>query len=771
MTEPENNPFEFQGPKADASGIDWKRAIHIVQRYFWIVLLFGAGGISLAFVSTKRQTPLFRTQATVIISSQLPSYLGSQLKNSISDITEDYWHEKRYLETQYEIIKSTQLALFTAQRMKPQNVFRLLRTPQFSQREPTPFELQRAAAIIRTSIQVVPRAESRIVGIMAVSSDPFMAMTIANDVAESYIEENLKRRLSSTKSASTWLDKQLGILRDKLDSSEKQLYKFKLDNKIVDISLDQHLKTVSAVILNRTMQVEKYATELLLIETKINMFRKLRKKDPSIDAAGDFLHSTTMATLRTTYYDVLGKLQALKVDLLERNPLVLKQEKIVELSQKNIRNELQLMDRTIAAEYSAAVANLGTMKKWLEDSRKEALALGKVEIEYKKLARERDETAKLYELVLARLKETGLAEELKTNNIRMLDPAIQPRVPFKPVLVLNLALGLALGLFLGCCIMVLLYYLDNTLKSQEEVEQYLRASFLGHIPLMPHHHINTPEYDLFIFNHPRSSIAESVRSIRTNIMFMSPDKRIKTLVVTSASPLEGKTTLSSYLAISMAMSGEKTLLVDADMRKPRIHKVFSMKPQHGFSSLIVGKSTFEEAIAETHVPNLYVLPCGPIPPNPAELQQSEHFDELFEQLSQRFDRIVFDSPPVGLVADPAIIGQKVDGVIVVTRFGQTTRHMLKNAFMVLSKVKINILGGIMNYVDEKRWGQRSYYFKGGKKGRYGYYYQSNYGYYSEEDPEGDPRDPEGKAPEEKEKSSKAKRRGGSGDGEGSSGRS
>ncbi|MBU1240093.1 polysaccharide biosynthesis tyrosine autokinase [Myxococcota bacterium] len=735
MTEPSSNPFEFQGPKESSMGIDWKRAIHIFQRYFWIVILFGAAGLSLAYVSTKRQIPLYRTQATVIISSQLPSYLGSQLKSNLSDITEDYWNEKRYLETQFEIIRSSQLSLFTAQRMKPQHLFRMLGTPQFSQREPTPLELQRAAAIIRGSLQVVPRSESRIVGIMVVHSDPFLAKVMANAVADSYIEENLKRRLSSTKSASTWLDKQLGVLRDKLDNSEKLLYKFKIDNKIMDISLDQHMKTVSAVILNRTMQVEKYSTELLLVETKLQKYRSLRKKDPASDAAGDFLHSASVAALRTAYYDIIGKLQALKVDLLERNPLILKQEKMVELSRKNLRSELQLMDVTLSAEYSVAVTNLGTMRKWLDSTREEALALGKVEIEYKKLERERNETTKLYELVLARLKETGLAEELKTNNIRMLDPAVQPRVPFKPVLVLNLALGLALGLFLGICVLILLYYLDNTLKSQEEVEQYLHASFLGHIPLMPHHMLNTPEYDLFIFNHPRSSIAESVRSIRTNIMFMSPDKRIKTLVVTSASPLEGKTTLSSYLAISMAMSGEKTLIVDADMRKPRIHKVFSMKPQHGFSSLIVGKSTYDEAIFETHIPNLFVLPCGPIPPNPAELQQSDHFDVVFEGLRDRFDRIVFDSPPVGLVADPAIIGQKVDGVIVVTRFGQTTRHMLKNAFQVLSRVKINILGGIMNYVDEKRWGQRRYYSKAGQKGRYGYYYQSNYGYYGEGDPE------------------------------------
>lgn len=534
------NPFDSSDTQSSSGGIDWRRAIHIIQRYFWIVLIFAAAGVVLAYMATKRQTPLYRTQATIVISSQLPSYLGSQLKDNISEISDDYWYEKRYLETQFQIIRSAKIAKLSARSLNPKDLFKLIGKPLIKGREPTDQELQHAANIMRGALRVSPRSDSRIVDIVAIHTVPELAKIIANTVASAYIEENLKRRLSSTKSASTWLDKQLKILREKLDTSEKQLYQFKLDNNILDVSLEQKMKSLSGVIHTRLGQVEKFSTELLVIESRLKQFRELRSKNPTADAAADYLDSKTIGDLRGKYYDSMQKLSVLKVDLLERNPQVLKQEKVVDLAKKNISNELRLMARSLNANYKAAMTTLGRVQKRLGEAQQKAQALGKTEIEYKKLKRERDETEKLYELVLARLKETGLAEELKTNNIRMLDPALAPRVPFKPVLILNLALGLALGLFLGGCIMILLYYLDNTLKGTDEVEMYLHSSFLGHIPLMPHHKLNTPEYDLFIYNHPQSSIAEAVRSIRTNILFMSPDKRLKTLVLTSAAPSRGR---------------------------------------------------------------------------------------------------------------------------------------------------------------------------------------------------------------------------------------
>jgi polysaccharide biosynthesis transport protein len=736
MNENTNNPFDSNSESKGGDSVDWKRILHIVQKYFWIVIITSIVGVSLAYVITKKQTPLYKTHTTIVISSQLPSYLGSQLKSNLADMSDDYWYEKRYLETQYEIIKSRKIALMVAKRMDRKYIFEILGTPHLAHREPTEKEVIVCSNIIRMLVMVIPMTESRIVRIGIINKNPKLAAYLANLVANTYIDENLERRLLSTRSASSWLGKQLKTLRDKLENSEKLLYEFKMNNNVMDISLEQRMISLSKIIHSRISLVENNDVVVRRLRSKLKQFRSLRRKDATSDAGADYLKSEIIINLRSKYYDSIKKLELLKVELLERNPKVLQQQKMVKLTKGQMKKELVILEKSLNAEYKSSLTNLSESKVRLDTSRMNALALGKLNIGYKKLKRERDETTKLYELVLSRLKETGLVEELKTNNIRLLDLALEPRIPFKPVLIINLAMGLALGLFIGIGFMILFFYLDNTMKSSEEIEQYLKASFLGYVPLMSPHKLNTPEFDLFVFNHPHSPVAEAVRSIRTNILFMSPDKKMKTMAVTSAAPLEGKTTIATYLAISIAMSGEKTLLVDADMRKPRVHKVFSLNPKVGFSTLIVNKSNYEEVIVETKVPNLSILPCGPIPPNPAELQQSEHFNTVFEGLGNRFDRIIFDSPPIGLVADPAIIGQKVDGVVVITKYGSTSRAMLKNASSILSKVKVNIIGGIMNYVDMKKWGNRQYYYsKDGYSSKYGYSTSEVYGSYKEEDSE------------------------------------
>ncbi|MGM0596573.1 MAG: GumC family protein [Myxococcota bacterium] len=733
----QQNPFDMQGTQSSESQVDWQRIIHIVRRYFWILLITSGVGVALGFLINKRQTPIYRTKSQIIISSQLPSYLGSQIKSNISSISGDYWYEKRYLETQYEVLKSRKIAYLAAQRLEPELIFKILDKPEFAHRNPSEKELKKAAMLIKQAISISPLAESRIVQIVTVSPHPEVAKDVSNAIANAYIDVNLEKRLQSTHKASTWLNTQLKKLRGKLDKSEQDIYNFKVSNKIMDVSLEQRKNLLASIISSRTKEVEGLESNARQKRILLHRFRTLRTKNPLKDAAGEFVKNETISELRKLYFEAVTKLKSMKVEYLEQHPDVIQQESVVNATKNQLDLEYKIMEKSINARYQSTRENMTEAQENLQNAREEALVLGKLEIDYNKLVRERNETAKLYELVLARLKETGLAEELKTNNIRMLDAATLPKAPFKPVLLLNLIFGLALGLFSGIALMVLLYYLDNTLKSQDELERYLQAPFLGHVSLLPHHKLNSPEYDLYIYHHPRSPIAESIRSIRTNILFMSPDKTVKSLLFTSASPLDGKTTLSTYVAISMAMGGDKTLLVDADMRKPRIHKVFQLNPTKGLSSLIVQKTSMEESIISTEIENLDLLPCGPIPPNPSELQQSKNFDIVYEQLYEKYDRIIFDSPPVGMVTDPSIIGQKTDGVILVARFGKTTRHMLKNTYHTLGRVKVNIMGGIMNYVDNKRWGSKNYYYHKGKYSKYGYQAYAYGNYISDEEKEKD----------------------------------
>lgn len=727
------NPGPFDAaPAAAASGgvsssVDLKRLFHVIRSYFWIVLLTCAGGLALAYFITKNQTPLYRTSCSIVISSQLPSYLGSTIKSNLAETTDDYWYEQRYLATQIEVIRSRNIALLAVRRLENAEIHELLGQPQFAEREPAEEEIQRSADVIRSMIQVQSVPDSRLVNVTAVSASPMLAKKVADAVAEAFIDDNLERRLSSTKSASVWLEDQLKSLRKKLDEDEQRLYEFKRKNNILAVSLESRIQNTTSLILSRSNTVELLDAQVRELRAKIQQVRRMRTADPTVDPTADFLNKPTIASLRERYHAALEKLKEVQVDVMERHEDVIRQERILDVVRKQLLQELSLSESALDAEYQLRSRNLEEARALLKQSQEEALQLAALDIEYSKLMRERNETAKLYELVLARLKETGLAEELKTNNIRLLDSAQLPLVPFRPVLWINLALGLAFGLFLGAGFLFLLYYLDNTVKSQEEAEQILSSSLLGYIPLLPFESGDSPN-ELYIYHHPQSPIAESVRAMRTNILFMSPGRTLRTFSLTSASPLEGKTTLSTYLAISMAMGGERTLLVDADMRRPRLHKIFGLKPRAGLSSLIVRKSTYEESIQASPVPNLDLLPCGPIPPNPSELLQSPNFREVFDELCRRYDRIVFDSPPVGLVTDPAILGQMVDGIMIVMRYGKTTRHLLRNTFKILSGVKVNILGGIMNYVDTHRWGDRPYYYRRGKGKRGGYYaYYSHYG--------------------------------------------
>lgn len=742
-------PFDAAppGPAAAQPQVDWKRIFHIVRNYFWIVLLTSGVGISLAFFVTQKQTPLYRTSCSVVISSQLPSYLGSTIKSNLADTSEDFWYEQRYLATQIEVIKSRNIALLAASRLENEELHQLLGQPQFAHREPTEEELQRAAGVIRGMIQVVPVPDSRLVTVTAVSTVPVLAKKVADAVTEAFIDDNLERRLSSTKSASTWLEGQLLSLRKKLDEDERRLYQFKLKNNILAVSLEARIQGTTGLILSRSNTAELLDGQVRELRARIQQVRRMRTTDPTIDPSADFLNKPTIVSLRSRYHSAQEKLKEVQVEVMERHEEVIRQERILDVVRGQLTSELALSETALDAEYKLKDANLQEARALLKAAQEEALTLAELDIEHSKLLRERNETAKLYELVLGRLKETGLAEELKTNNIRLLDAAQVPVAPFKPVLWLNLALGLALGLFFGVAFLFLLYYLDNTIKSQEEAEQYLGSSLLGYIPLLPFEQGGDPN-ELYIFRHPQSPIAESVRAMRTNILFMAPDRNLRTFSLTSASPLEGKTTLSTYLAISMAMGGEKTLLVDADMRRPRQHKIFGIKPKFGLSSLIVKKSDYDESVQSTPIPNLFLLPCGPIPPNPSELLQSANFKEVFDELVKRYDRVIFDSPPVGLVTDPAIIGQIVDGIMVVMRYGKTTRHLLRNTKKILSGVKVNILGGIMNYVDTHRWGDRPYYYRKGRGKRGGYY--AYYSHYGSDESENEEKSGEKPTPEEKE---------------------
>jgi capsular exopolysaccharide synthesis family protein len=346
-------------------------------------------------------------------------------------------------------------------------------------------------------------------------------------------------------------------------------------------------------------------------------------------------------------------------------------------------------------------------------------------IQYNILKREADTNKELYTGLLQRMKEAGVSAGIMASNIQVVDQAELPTKPYKPNKRLNLLLAAVVGLFLGVGIAFFFEYLDNTIKTPEDVEQLIRLPSFGMVPEISSERRKRLEsgaaypVELITYAHPKSMLSEAYRNIRTSILLSFSEKPPKKIVITSANPAEGKTTTVINTAIALSQTGAKVIVVDSDMRKPRIHNIFNEENGIGLSNFLSGHGDLRSIIKKTEIPNLFYIPSGPIPPNPSELIGAGLFKNMMESLGKGFDHIVLDSPPVLGFADSIILSTNVDGVILVTVGGKTPRETLQRAKEVLQQVNAKILGVVINRVNIQR-------------SDYGYYYYRYHHYYGKE---------------------------------------
>ncbi len=358
-------------------------------------------------------------------------------------------------------------------------------------------------------------------------------------------------------------------------------------------------------------------------------------------------------------------------------------------------------------------SELESIKSKLAVETENAIQLNKKSTQYTILKREVDSNKEIYETLVKRAKETGVSEQLELSNIRIIDPAETPESPIRPNKRRNIFRAGLLGLMLGLGLAFFVEYLDNTIKNPDDVNMYLGLPFLGYIPTARKEAKTPGEIDLIVHQKPRSVISEAYRSMRTSILFAFADKPAKVILITSSNPQEGKTSVSINLGTTMANTGEKTLIVDADMRCSRLHKSFGLDKEIGLSDYLVGNVDFDRAIKPTKIENLYLLSAGSTPPNPAELLNSNKMKAFLDEAKKRFDKIVIDTTPVLTVTDAAIIANMVDGVIMIVRCGKTPIEFILRSKQKLQDSKANILGVLLNNIDI---GKESYYY---------YYYYSD----------------------------------------------
>ncbi|MDO8941794.1 MAG: polysaccharide biosynthesis tyrosine autokinase, partial [Desulfobacterales bacterium] len=377
--------------------------------------------------------------------------------------------------------------------------------------------------------------------------------------------------------------------------------------------------------------------------------------------------------------------------------VALKQEiqNLSALKQKEIQN---IVD-SLKANYDIAQKQELALRESLRASEGETIGRDKIAIQFQALQQEAESNRQLYDLLLKRLKESNVSNENRTVNIYIIDRAEVPTSAAKPQKARGIMIALALGLGLGIGAAFFAEYMDDTVKSPEDVKKRFGVSYLGSVPRFEFRPKGKKVSDLLVLTDPKSHVAEAYRGLRTGILFSTPDHSPRVILMTSAVMSEGKSAAAANIALVMAQAGERTLLVDLDMRRPRLHKMLEVANEKGISNVLVGDGEWRSFVRERAVRNLHFISSGPIPPNPATLIASERMKKLIREWTEAYDRVILDTSPIAAVTDPVLLSRLVDGTVIMIHTGVTNRHIIASAINQLRDVQSPLLGAVLNDVD------------------------------------------------------------------------
>lgn len=675
--------------------------------------------------------PTYQAEATLWIEPTLPSVLGDVKEVSELGVTKD---DDAYYRTQYAVLESDSLLSEVVRRSRLEEDREFLGLEDGTEAEEKT-TASGVVTILRQRLTIDPRSGTELVRVRIRDWDPYRAAVVSNLIGDVYIEWNLSRRLEATKNAVAWLEVQMEGLQQQLGTSEEELHAFKRDNDILSVALADRQNMVAA-------ELETF--NRALSESRIKRIDyEARFAEAERTEGNPALRLSLPAVLADqSVQRLLSKIGHMR-------------EQLVELEQRyepthpahsRVQLKLRTAERAVAQRVATIVGALrieadrareveAGLLGALGQTKARAQDLGSKEMTFNRLKRELDTNRSIHDMVLARLKETNLTGHLESNNVRFLDRAKPPAKPASPNIPLHLGLALFFGLAAGIALARLLMFLDDTIKSRSDIEQALSLTFLGIIPAIkmagiPRKRVREffggakqtgprqRDLDLYVHTHPASHAAECCRTVRSNLLFMSPDKPLQTIAITSAEGEAGKTSTTVRLGVMMAQTQGKTLLVDADMRRSQLQTVFGVPNETGLSTVIAGGCELDEAIKHTEIPNLDVLTSGRTPPNPAELLHSKQFANLVSDLDERYDLVIFDTPPLLSVTDALILARNVDGVVLVARWDKTAREMLRRCAQQLLDVQVRILGTVVNDIDLE---MRAYSYYHGRMYKGGYY--------------------------------------------------
>ena len=691
--------------------------VRVLYRRRWTAISVLVVVVILGMAQTFTETPRYRARTRILFETDTPNIVA--FEEVIDDSVSPY--QRDYLETQLRLLESRALArrtleslglwehpvltgtvsdrsfsvrrvvggaaatavswagsgvraVFSASPNSPEYTWELDagstsehdgRTPSVSEFEVETPGQSRVIDTYLGSFSSTPVPNSRLVDIVFTSPDPRLAAAFANGHAHTFIDRNLEFKFLASQDASDWLGERLAEQRVAVEAAEADLNRYRQEHGAVSFEDREDVTVQRLVDLNAA--VTQARTELIAKEAEYRQLEAAGSEPMAIDSLPVIASNSFIQQLKGELAVVERQRAELDDTLGPRHPDMIKIQTGIGLAQARLESETNKVIQSVRNEFLAAQAQDRSLARELDNQKFQALAMNEIGIEYSVLLREAESTRQVYDSLLQRARETGVSTELRNSSIRIVDEAGVPRAPSSPNTSRAVLLALLLGGSLGVCLSFFFEYLDNRIKTPEELKSVLGLPSLGLIPAVSPKILRTLGDRTPLMNSGAPPhFAEAFRKVRTGVIFSSADDK-RSFVVTSTGPGEGKSVVTTNLGIGLAQARQRVLLIDADMRRPSLHHMFGMDQKPGLSDLLCKQAEVTDVIRETSVSGLWVTPAGTLPPNRAELLGSNQFRDLLASLDRlaHFDWVLIDSPPVMAVTDAALVANVARGVIFV----------------------------------------------------------------------------------------------------------
>ena len=699
----------------------------------WVVLAAVGFCLALALIVSMLTQREYSAATRIQVAREAPKVVDmEQVGDEQSGTT-----SIEFYQTQYALLKSRSLSEAVVRDLGLENDYLYLANYQKSKTEdiaalPVSQRIELATTMVNRNTVVTPVRGSSIIDIQFSAPNPALAARAANSIAENFIQSNLARRFEAAAYAREFLQNRLNQIRTKLEDSERKAVAYAQQQGLINI------KTGSA---DNPTEQPLIASQLSELSTQLTAARAARsaaeaqyRSGNSGSVAAQSLTSTTVNELHSQRAELLGQLSKLQSDFgPQYPPVVALRSQIAEIDKQIGAEQSRVsssVNQDLAGRFQQALATERDLQSKVDGLKTELLGEQSRSIQFNILQRDVDTNRALYEALLQRFKEIGIAGGIGTNNVSIVDRALQPHSPSSPNIPLNLTLGLLLGLIIGGVAALVLEQLAELVILPAEFQRKLRIPLLGSTPasktsvttakflpskLLPSRSPKTADVGKDLTNR-QSELSEAYFSVLTAVQFSTANGAPRTIAITSSQAQEGKSTSALALARGLATLGSRVLLVDSDLRNPSLHRSFGTDHGKGLSDVLTGHATLADVVRETGVRGLSIVTSGKIPPNPAELLAGEGLSRMMKAASEAFDHVLFDSPPVLGLADAPLIARACEGTVFVIEAGRTRSSQARHALDRLMSVRAHILGAVLTKLDSKNSGYG-----------YGYGYTYRYG--------------------------------------------